>query len=335
MCCCRCWQLVLVSTETTPVNARLEPPVDMAELAVQLPSAPTTAAQARARFFNSGNAFNIVLPAVPACAFEDVAAQALAATRSAWFDCDQSPALGCDFVATTPLMLARYGRVSPGGSLAVDAVATGLIGYVIAGDAYCSGGDAELMLAAGDVVLLPGGPRYRLHGGANGALLWFVGNQPQLAFDGSRPGLPPLGAIDVVHYPAAEISRQLALLLDAGSNETTSGHALIFSSERHEAGRNLMPTLTLSLNTLPPQAAQRAHRHNSAAITLIIQGRGCHSMVAGQRCDWVPWSTMVTPPGAPHSHHNDGDERALFLIVQDGGLHYHARTMDFEFLPMA
>ena len=37
----------------------------MAELPVQLPSAPTTAAQARARFFNSGNAFNIVLPAVP------------------------------------------------------------------------------------------------------------------------------------------------------------------------------------------------------------------------------------------------------------------------------
>lgn len=48
------------------MNARLDPPVDMAELPVQLPSAPTTAAQARARFFNSGNAFNIVLPAVPA-----------------------------------------------------------------------------------------------------------------------------------------------------------------------------------------------------------------------------------------------------------------------------
>jgi hypothetical protein len=40
----------------------------------------------------------------------------------------------------------------------------------------------------------------------------------------------------------------------------------------------------------------------------------------------------VTPPGAPHSHHNDGDRRALFLIVQDGGLHYHARTMGFSFL---
>jgi hypothetical protein len=38
------------------------------------------------------------------------------------------------------------------------------------------------------------------------------------------------------------------------------------------------------------------------------------------------------PPGEPHSHHNGGDVQARFLIVQDGGLHYHARTMGFQFL---
>jgi hypothetical protein len=32
-----------------------------------------------------------------------------------------------------------------------------------------------------------------------------------------------------------------------------------------------------------------------------------------------------------HSHHNGGNEQAMFLIVQDGGLFYHARTMGFEF----
>jgi gentisate 1,2-dioxygenase len=307
----------------------------MADLPVQRPSAPTTTAQARARFFNSGNAFNVVLPAVPAHVFVDEAAQALAATHSAWFDCDQSAQFDCEFAATTPLMLARYARVAAGDSLAVDAMATGSIGYVIAGDACCSGGDAELILAAGDVVLLPGGARYRLQGGPDGVLLWMVGNQPQLAFEGLQPVLPPRVSLELVHYPAAEIARQLDFLFEAGTNDATSGHALIFSSERHEASRNLMPTLTLSYNTLPPHAAQRAHRHNSAAVTLIIQGRACHSLVGGQRCDWVPWSTMVTPPGAPHSHHNDGDGRALFLIVQDGGLHYHARTMGFEFLPLA
>jgi hypothetical protein len=31
------------------------------------------------------------------------------------------------------------------------------------------------------------------------------------------------------------------------------------------------------------------------------------------------------------AHHNDGDHLALFLIVQDGGLHYHTRTMGFSY----
>lgn len=315
------------------MNARVAPPIDMADLPVQHPSAPASAAQARARFFNSGNAFNVLLPPVPARVFDDVAQQALAATRSGWFDCDQSAQLGCDFAATTPLMLARYAHVAPGDSLAMDAAASGLIGYVIQGGVRCSGGaEADLALSAGDVVLLPGGPSYRLHGGAEGALLWIVGNQPQLAFEGSRPAAAPQANVELVHFPAAEIERQLDLLFSTGTNDHTSGRALIFSSERQQASRNLMPTLTLSHNTLAPHEAQRAHRHNSAAITLIIQGAACHSVVSGERCDWAPWSTMVTPPGAPHSHHNAGAARARFLIVQDGGLHYHARTMGFEFL---
>ena len=40
---------------------------------------------------------------------------------------------------------------------------------------------------------------------------------------------------------------------------------------------------------------------------------------------------MITPPTAAHSHHNDGDRLATFLIVQDGGLFYHCRTIAFSF----
>jgi gentisate 1,2-dioxygenase len=54
-------------------------------------------------------------------------------------------------------------------------------------------------------------------------------------------------------------------------------------------------------------------------------------MIDGERKDWAPWATTITPPVSAHSHHNDGDRLAKFLIVQDGGLYYHARTMGFEF----
>ena len=44
-----------------------------------------------------------------------------------------------------------------------------------------------------------------------------------------------------------------------------------------------------------------------------------------------PWATTVTPATAVHSHHNGGAQRAMFLIVQDGGLYYHTRALGFAF----
>lgn len=302
--------------------------VDMADLPMQHPSAPAGAAQARARFFNSGNAFNVKLPEVPARLFGPPPEG-----RSGVFDCDQSGALGCGFAATTPLMLARYVRIAPRDALPpLDVPATGSVWYVISGAGRVAGPAVDLAFAAGDVFLLPGASGYRIDAGDDGALLWSVDNAPQLAFERARPAPVADAVIDAVHYPAAEIERQLALILSIGTSDETSGRALIFSSDRQAAARNLTPTLTLSFNTLEPHTHQRTHRHNSAAITLVVRGEDCHSMVGGERCPWAPWATLVTPPSAPHSHHNEGARGARFLIVQDGGLHYHARTMGFEFL---
>jgi gentisate 1,2-dioxygenase len=67
------------------------------------------------------------------------------------------------------------------------------------------------------------------------------------------------------------------------------------------------------------------------AVTLIVRGERCHSTVDGARVDWQQHAVVITPPGDMHSHHNEGGEMALFLIVQDGGLHYHTRTMGFSY----
>ena len=307
-------------------------PVDMADLPVQLPDNPKDEAGARARFFNSGNAFNIKLPPVPGDVFVDEPARALAADAPTGFVvCDQAIAMECAFPATTPLMLARYATIEAGETLVSDFAATGSVWYVIEGRGTSECCGELLHWGAGDVFVLPGG-RIAIHRATERAVLWLVSNEPQLAVDSVAPRSPADGPIQPVHYPAAEIERQLGIVFGAAASDTTSGLALIFSSDRMEAGRNIMPTLTLSLNTLPPGEHQRAHRHNSAAITLVLRGDDCFSMVDGRRCDWRPWATLVTPPGAPHSHHNHGNGRALFLIVQDGGLHYHARTMEFAFL---
>jgi len=371
-------------------------PIDMADMPVQLPAAPASAAARRARFFNSGNAFNVKLAPVPARIFTDEAAAVQAEGAATGYHlCDQSAQLGCAFAATTPLMLARYARIAPGDTLAADFAASGSIWYVIQGQGGSVCGAETIAWAAGDIFLLPGAPGIH-HAGPQGAVLWMVSNEPQLAFDHLQPRSTDAPAVPaamakttangaaniptspdaktpggasadatapgtrnvagiatpkstagtvaakiqneegeaarLVHYPADEIERQFDQLFETATNDTTSGAALIFSSVAQQASRNILPTLTLSFNTLPGGEHQRAHRHNSAAITLIVRGADCHSMVGGIACPWSPWATMVTPPGAPHSHHNGGTGRAYFLIVQDGGLHYHARTMGFEFM---
>ena len=85
------------------------------------------------------------------------------------------------------------------------------------------------------------------------------------------------------------------------------------------------------MNQLRAGGAQPPHRHNSVAVSLIVDGPKGYSMVDGIRKDWEPWVTIVTPPESVHSHHNDSSSQASWLIVQDGGLYYHCRTMGFSY----
>jgi gentisate 1,2-dioxygenase len=315
------------------MNDRSEPR-NLASMPVALPSDPRTPVESRGRFFNSGNAFNVILPQVPAASFVAEAASAQGATATNVVACDQSAALQSPFPATTPLMLARYVTLAPSDTLDLTFVATGAIWYVIGGRGRTAVGADGFPWAAGDVFLTPGGRATKLTNldDAATAVLWVVTNEPQLAFDGLTPITGIEAAVEPVHYTAREIALQLERVVTAVRDAETSGIALIFSSDKAEASRNIMPTLTLSLNTVPPGEHQRKHRHNSAAITLILRGEQCYSLVGGVRCPWSPYATLVTPAADPHSHHNEGDERALFLIVQDGGFYYHARTMGFTFL---
>ena len=50
------------------------------------------------------------------------------------------------------------------------------------------------------------------------------------------------------------------------------------------------------------------------------------------RCDWIPGGVFITPPGWWHSHHNESDEVAWVLPMQDAGLYTHQRTLDIRFV---
>ena len=75
------------------------------------------------------------------------------------------------------------------------------------------------------------------------------------------------------------------------------------------------------------------HRHEIGHAHLAGSTEIERAIAAANRArkDWSQWATSITPPTAVHSHHNGGNEQAMFLIVQDGGIFYHARAMGFEF----
>ena len=312
--------------------ARL-PPASIAELPPQRPRDPRSAAERRALYFNTGNAFDLKWPPVPDRSFVDEPARALdPATPTGLIACDRSREMGCAFPATTPLVLARYARIRRGETLPARFEASGVVVYVIEGSGRSVSGDETIEWRTGDVVVLPGALA-QTHSAAPDAdaVLWIVTNEPQLSFERLRGPAPGDAPTEAVHFTADEIERQVDLLYEIGRGQDIAGSALIFSSTGQQAIRNVLPTLTVAMNSLPPGATQRPHRHNSVAVSLVIQGQGCHSTVDGARKDWSPWATTVTPATTVHSHHNGGDRRAMFLIVQDGGLYSHARALGFEF----
>lgn len=297
------------------------------------PSAKTsTAWRERARYFNSGNAFALTLPPVPSVQFTAERDQAFdSATPTGLITMDLSEALETPFPATTPLTLSHYMVIKAGESFAPSLHASAQTLCILRGNGTTRVNGEQTEWAAGDILLLPGAGDIEHHAD-NDTVGWLVTDEPALAFLGLDPTASDRAPVAPVHYLASDLEQELESVYQHPDRESFAGFAVVLSHEKLEHTRNIHPTLTLALNSLPAKTAQRPHVHNSMALTLCLDGKDCFSMIDGQRKQWDQYAVMVTPPGAVHSHHNDGDQRMRCLIVQDGALHYHARTMGFSFV---
>lgn len=313
------------------------------------PGRPSSSPYTRnARYLSSLDGFNIKRPAIPPAIFREERDRALdSSTPTGLIPLDLSSRLGLPYPATTPLVLAQYARVRAGERLTTELRATTEFWYVMRGSGRTTfgsggsgryggadgpagaGGREAIDWAPGDIFCLPGGGRVAHEAGGTDVVLWVVSNEPQLAHEHAQPTIDN-APFAVAHYPADEIQRRLlGVYLDPRGAEM-AGKSVNFGNAALEADRTTAPTLTLALNSLLPGQAQRGHRHNAVAVTLVVAGEGCYSLIDGEQVDWEPDCVMITPPTRFHSHHNDGGGLALFLIVQDGGLYYHCRTMGFS-----
>jgi gentisate 1,2-dioxygenase len=201
------------------------------------------------------------------------------------------------------------------------------------------GGAATIEWHVGDVVTLPGGSRAR-HAAEQAAVLYHVDDSPLLAYLGVeasearfRPTL----------FDGEQARARLAEVAADPDAARRSRVAVLLGNARNDQTLTATHTLWAMLGVLPEGHVQRAHRHQSIALDLIVHcDPGCYTLVGREvgpdgtivdpeRVDWEPGGAFVTPPGLWHSHHNESGSPANLLPVQDAGLHTYLRTLDIRF----
>lgn len=286
----------------------------------------------RARFISVEEGFNIKRPELAPTSFDAERDRALSPEEPTGFILlDKSEVLGTSFPATSPLLLAKFLRIREGEAVEAQLKASGEIYHVVCGQGRTSQNGATLNWGPGDIFCLPGGLETEHRSLEGDCVLYSVTDEPMIAFERVVPAARAEAPIEAVHYPAEMIAAELAALYERELDDETPGRALFLTSDRMAAERTCLPSLTLTLNAVLPGESQRSHKHNAAAIVFITKEGSCHSVIGGQILPWTQSSVLLTPSNVPHSHLNDGGETAVALIVQDGGLHYHCRTMGFEF----
>lgn len=287
----------------------------------------------RARYYSPANIFKVERPDIPRHIFAAELAETIADdTPTGWTVLDIGAAIGLDEAATTPLMLARYGRINAGEALTGSFRASGEFYYVIQGHGKARKGHETLAWQTGDVFSLPGGGETRLTAGEHDAVLLLITNEPELAFHGLAAPAPEDAPTRAVRYPLTDILAEMERVRETQkADPDASGMALHLTSERNGNADAAHPTIKLAMNALSPHSIQRPHRHNSVALTLPLQCDGVYSIIEGHRLDWQQHALMITPPAARHEHHNEGDTMMLSLVVQDSGLYFRCRTIGFSF----
>jgi len=276
--------------------------------------------------------FNIKRPLLTPRRFEAEKQTAFAPTGpSAVIDLDCSATLGTDWPATTPTMLASYVRLAGREPVTQPVRAAGVIVYVSAGEGETAWDGGTLAWSAGDLFCLPGGGTLT-HAPKDdrAAVLYVVSDAPLLHFLAVEPTAHTRSPIEPVLYRADRLTAELEALRKKDMAPDAAGRAIFLTSRSMRAQATCFPDLTLTLNTVLPGERQTPHRHNAAALVYILEGGPVVSRIGNQDFPWDQDSVLLTPPMDVHSHHNGGEHWATALIVQDGGLHYHTRTMGFS-----
>lgn len=284
----------------------------------------------KAEYYEYSTAASINLPSIPICSW----GVSPKVTTTEEIVLDLSKDLKTPYPTTSPNLCASFLYIEKDDTILLERNATSSIFYVVSGAGYFESIDWN----QGDIFTCPMGNikltaetdsiLYSIH---DGSLLRYLGAIPNTKL--FKPTL----------YRKKDLEENLQLLTDPDANKNRQG-ILLGNFSTKESTKTITPTLWALYNKLPSNTFQKPHRHNSVAIDYcIFAGKNVYTLIGKElnsdgtiknpeKVTWKTKSVFTTPPGLWHSHHNEGEEDAYVLPLQDAGLFTYQRTLDIQFV---
>jgi len=240
---------------------------------------------------------------------------------------------------TGPSLLANYIHINPGETITSKSNSSSQVLYCIRGKGHTKTPDGIVTWKTGDYFATPGQLDLEHFADEDTAFYW-VNDSPLLSYLGATQTETKFRP---VFFSAELLNTSLENVRKENEGKNKNRNGILLGNRDCPMTKTVTHTMWSLYNLLPKNTRQKAHRHNSIALDLCVSAGpntytliGKHINAEGHiinpiRADWKPGTVFVTPPGWWHSHHNESDEDAIVLPVQDAGLHTQVQTLDIQF----
>ena len=287
-------------------------------------------------FFEYGSAANPQMPKI-GVAFFPPSMHQIAETKI--IPLELAHKLETSYPATGPNLLANFIHIAAGDALTTSTHASSQVFYVIRGAGFSMINGSRLDWKTGDFFAIPCTGEIQHQASEDTAFYW-VSDQPLMDFLGVQPVKARFRPLFFSHE---SLTTELEKVRTANMGKDKNRNGILLANPDCPQSKTLTHSMWSLYNLLPAKSRQKAHRHNSIAMDFAVKAtEGVYTMIGPDldsdgniinpiRADWVAGGAFVTPPGWWHSHHNESDEDAIVLPVQDAGLQTYMQTLDIRF----
>jgi gentisate 1,2-dioxygenase len=258
---------------------------------------------------------------------------------------DLSSYIEIPYTATSPNLLAAFIRICKNENIKTFANATSQIFYVINGNGNTVVNNNIIEWNKGDLFVIPYTDNEIIHNATVDSAIYWVSDEPLLNYLNVIPKSPKF---NITFFSNNKMLNEIEIIRSNNEHKHLNRLGILLGNKITEnTTKTITHTMWSLLNVLPANEYQKIHKHNSIALDLCVYAKkdeNCKiytlmgknidnngNIIDPIKCYWETGTVFVTPPGWWHSHHNESNEDAYVLPIQDAGLYTYQRTLDIQF----